>query len=209
VAPRPDRRNWIWCGPRAWRRWPPRLPGQPLFYLVLSQDYAAKIEGDWNVPRSGAGYVTRFRLRRSFLDRNQVEQSVDRTSPSTGYLPRISTTSTTTSSASSNSLPRSRSAAAGDSDQIAEFRRPGPAPVRCRVPPPPPGHRPGPAAAAQDVILSRGQRRTSRRYRSSAARIWLSHSVPSWRPFGSRSPRSQRHVVIIASTRILHSRSKS
>src|SRR5215217_7867332 len=44
--------------------------------------------------------------------------------------------------------------------------------------------------------------------RSSAARIWPSHSVPSWRPFGSWSPRSQRHVVIIASTRIRHSRSK-
>ncbi|MGH3340282.1 MAG: hypothetical protein ACRDPL_15850, partial [Propionibacteriaceae bacterium] len=38
--------------------------------------------------------------------------------------------------------------------------------------------------------------------RSSAVRIWLSHSVPSRRPFGSWSPRSQRHVVIIASTRI-------
>ena len=49
----------------------------------------------------------------------------------------------------------------------------------------------------------------SRPLRSSAARIWLSHSVPSWRPFGSWSPRSQRHVVIIASTRIRHSRSKS
>ena len=45
--------------------------------------------------------------------------------------------------------------------------------------------------------------------RSSAARIWPSHSVPSWRPLGSWSPRSQRHVVIIASTRIRHSRSKS
>jgi hypothetical protein len=45
--------------------------------------------------------------------------------------------------------------------------------------------------------------------RSSAARIWLSHSVPSRRPFGSWSPKSQRHVVIIASTRIRHSRSTS
>jgi hypothetical protein len=45
--------------------------------------------------------------------------------------------------------------------------------------------------------------------RSSAAPIWLSHSVPSWRPFGNWSPRSQRHVVIIANTRIRHSRSKS
>jgi transposase len=48
----------------------------------------------------------------------------------------------------------------------------------------------------------------SRPLRSSAARIWLSHSMPSWRPFGNWSPRSQRHVVIIASTRIRHSRSK-
>jgi hypothetical protein len=46
-------------------------------------------------------------------------------------------------------------------------------------------------------------------YRPSAARIWLSHSMPSWRPFGSWSPRSQRHVAIIASTRIRHSRSRS
>jgi hypothetical protein len=56
---------------------------------------------------------------------------------------------------------------------------------------------------------ARDQPWVSRPLRSSAARIWLSHSVPSWRPFGSWSSRSQRHVVIIASTRIRHSRSKS
>jgi len=55
-----------------WRRWPPRLPGQPIFYPVLSQEYAAEIAREWNVPRSGAGYVTRFRVRRSFLDRYPV-----------------------------------------------------------------------------------------------------------------------------------------
>jgi hypothetical protein len=41
---------------------------------------------------------------------------------------------------------------------------------------------------------------------SSTARIWLSHFVPSRRPRGNWSSRSQPHVVIIASTRILHSR---
>jgi hypothetical protein len=46
-------------------------------------------------------------------------------------------------------------------------------------------------------------------WRSSAARIWLSHSAPSWRPFGSWSSRSQRHVAIIASTMIRQSRSRS
>jgi hypothetical protein len=56
---------------------------------------------------------------------------------------------------------------------------------------------------------ARDQPRVSSPLRSSAARSWLSHSVPSWRPFGNWSPRSQRHVVIIASTMIRHSRSKS
>ena len=44
---------------------------------------------------------------------------------------------------------------------------------------------------------------------SSAARSWLSHSLPRLRPFGKWSPRSQRHVVIIASMSIRHMRSKS
>ena len=32
------------------------------------------IARDWNVKQSGAGYVTRFRVRRSFLDRYEVHQ---------------------------------------------------------------------------------------------------------------------------------------
>jgi len=39
---------------------PPRLPDQPIFYPVLSEDYAVKIAQDWKVPASGAGHVTRF-----------------------------------------------------------------------------------------------------------------------------------------------------
>ncbi|HVU60343.1 MAG TPA: ADP-ribosylation/crystallin J1 [Mycobacteriales bacterium] len=57
-----------------WRRWPPRLPEQPIFYPVLSEEYATKIARDWNVKASGAGYVTRFRVRRAFLDRYEVHQ---------------------------------------------------------------------------------------------------------------------------------------
>ena len=47
---------------------PPRLPEQPIFYPVLTRDYAVKIARDWNVPASGAGFVTRFRVLRWFLD---------------------------------------------------------------------------------------------------------------------------------------------
>ena len=31
-----------------WREWPPRLPGQPIFYPVLNEEYAAKIARDWS-----------------------------------------------------------------------------------------------------------------------------------------------------------------
>src|ERR1700723_4257749 len=55
------------------RRFPPRLPHQPIFYPVLTESYATKIARDWNVKASGSGYVTRFAVLRSFLDRYQVQ----------------------------------------------------------------------------------------------------------------------------------------
>jgi hypothetical protein len=62
-----------------WRAWPPRLPDQPIFYPVLDEEYARMIAERWNVPASGAGYVTRFRLRRAFLDGYEVHQVGGRT----------------------------------------------------------------------------------------------------------------------------------
>src|SRR5215472_15373727 len=52
---------------------PPRLPDQPIFYPVLNEEYARQIARDWNVPTSGAGYVVRFAVRRSFADRYPVK----------------------------------------------------------------------------------------------------------------------------------------
>jgi len=57
------------------RAFPPRLPDQPIFYPVLSEDYARKIARDWNVPASGAGYVTRFRVSKAFLGRYEVQEA--------------------------------------------------------------------------------------------------------------------------------------
>jgi hypothetical protein len=51
------------------RRWPPRLPDQPIFYPVANEEYATQIARDWNVPASGFGYVTRFRVKASFMNR--------------------------------------------------------------------------------------------------------------------------------------------
>lgn len=58
-----------------WRAWPPRLPEQPIFYPVLNEEYATKIARDWNVPHSGAGYVTRFKVRKAFLENYEIHQA--------------------------------------------------------------------------------------------------------------------------------------
>ncbi|MET4327575.1 hypothetical protein ABIB80_003402 [Bradyrhizobium sp. i1.15.2] len=57
------------------RAFPPRLPDQPIFYPVLTEDYAIKIARDWNVPASGAGFVTRFAVERSFIAKNDVQEA--------------------------------------------------------------------------------------------------------------------------------------
>ena len=54
---------------------PPRLPEQPIFYPVLTESYAIKIARDWNAKVSGAGFVTRFRVRRDFLDNYAVQEA--------------------------------------------------------------------------------------------------------------------------------------
>ena len=55
-------------------RWPPRLPGQPIFYPVANAKYAAEIAGRWNVKDSGYGAVTRFFVRKSFMDNYPIQQ---------------------------------------------------------------------------------------------------------------------------------------
>jgi hypothetical protein len=51
----------------SWREFPPRLPGQPIFYPVTNHGYATQIARDWNVKASGAGFVTRFAVRAEYL----------------------------------------------------------------------------------------------------------------------------------------------
>ncbi len=49
------------------RRWPPRLPEQPIFYPVSNERYAAEIAERWNVKDSGYGAVTRFAVDAAFM----------------------------------------------------------------------------------------------------------------------------------------------
>ena len=56
------------------RRWPPRLPEQPIFYPVTNEQYATEIAISWNIKNSGVGYVTRFRVKKEFMDRFKIER---------------------------------------------------------------------------------------------------------------------------------------
>src|ERR1700744_1652792 len=56
-----------------WKRFPPRLPEQPIFYPVMNEEYAVQIARDWNVPASGSGFVTKFAVSKSYLDKFEVQ----------------------------------------------------------------------------------------------------------------------------------------
>jgi len=59
-----------------YRAFPPRLPGQPIFYPVLNKEYATQIARDWNAKNSKSklGYVTRFAVKTSCLAQFTVQK---------------------------------------------------------------------------------------------------------------------------------------
>lgn len=59
-----------------YRAFPPRLPHQPIFYPVLTHEYARKIARDWNTVDESSGYagfVTRFVIPDDFARRYPVQ----------------------------------------------------------------------------------------------------------------------------------------
>ena len=56
-----------------WKKFPPRLPEQPIFYPVTNEPYAAQIAKDWNVPASGSGFVTKFEVDTEYLKKFEVQ----------------------------------------------------------------------------------------------------------------------------------------
>jgi hypothetical protein len=56
---------------------PPRLPDQPIFYPVLTLEYAVQIARDWNTrdERSGyVGYVLEFDVDSEYLARFEIKK---------------------------------------------------------------------------------------------------------------------------------------
>ena len=60
----------------AFKRFPPRLEGQPIFYPVLNEEYATFIARQWNTSDAASGfvgYVLRFSVRTDFLNHYDVQ----------------------------------------------------------------------------------------------------------------------------------------
>jgi len=55
-----------------WKKFPPRLPEQPIFYPVMNEEYAIQITRDWNVAAYGSGYVTKFSVESDYLKKFEV-----------------------------------------------------------------------------------------------------------------------------------------
>lgn len=55
-----------------WKKWPPRLPEQPIFYPVLNFEYAEQIARDWNSAQKDheyVGYVTEFEVDSNYISK--------------------------------------------------------------------------------------------------------------------------------------------
>src|SRR5215472_7925710 len=60
-----------------YREFPPRLPGQPIFYPVLNREYAEQIAREWNTKdeaSSFAGYVLEFCVDGDYLQRFEIHK---------------------------------------------------------------------------------------------------------------------------------------
>ena len=59
-----------------YRRFPPRLVEQPIFYPVLNEQYATEIASSWNVKynEDHRGYVTKFEVDDQYCGQFEVHQ---------------------------------------------------------------------------------------------------------------------------------------
>jgi hypothetical protein len=63
-----------------WRRFPPRLDWQPIFYPVLNEAYATRIASEWNTKddaNGNVGYVLRFEVDTDYLAQFDAHQVGD------------------------------------------------------------------------------------------------------------------------------------
>jgi hypothetical protein len=64
------------------KSFPPRLEGQPIFYPVLTEEYAVHIAQRWNTKDAASGfvgYVLKFAVRNKYLDQFEIQKVGSRT----------------------------------------------------------------------------------------------------------------------------------
>jgi hypothetical protein len=60
------------------KRFPPRLPEQPIFYPVLNEQYASEIASKWNTADKNSGfvgYVLKFEVDDEYIQKFSVQQA--------------------------------------------------------------------------------------------------------------------------------------
>ena len=60
------------------KRFPPRLPEQPIFYPVLNEKYASEIASKWNTADKNSGfdgYVLKFEVDDEYIEKFKVQQA--------------------------------------------------------------------------------------------------------------------------------------
>ena len=55
-----------------YKKFPPRLPEQPIFYPVTNEEYAIQIAKEWNFPAYGCGFVTKFYVKSDYLNKFEI-----------------------------------------------------------------------------------------------------------------------------------------
>ncbi len=59
-----------------YKKFPPRLSWQPIFYPVLDHDYACTIAREWNTKdelNGNVGYVTEFKIPKDYFEKFEVQ----------------------------------------------------------------------------------------------------------------------------------------
>ena len=59
-----------------WKKFPPRLYWQPIFYPVLNEEYALQIARDWNTKDESSGYcgiVTTFNVVKDHFEKYAIQ----------------------------------------------------------------------------------------------------------------------------------------
>jgi hypothetical protein len=71
-----------------WKDWPPRFADQPMFYPVTNRQYSEQIARDWNTKFDDqVGHVTRFDVRKVYLDAFEKKSLVADCTKNSRYRP--------------------------------------------------------------------------------------------------------------------------